>query len=105
MLSKPKKMILLRLTAIRRRTNEESAKSQRNANMKYTLASVSRFLGRMEFVIQTYERIGADGDLEERLSLLNDRIEELNKLLNNGARTAKEKAALSLIQQDAEFFQ
>lgn len=90
-----------RLTAIRRRISEESTKSQRNANMKYTLASVSRFLGRMEFAIQTYERIGTDGDLEGRLSLLNDRIEELNKLLNSGARAAKEKAALSFIQQEA----
>ncbi|WP_326975416.1 DUF3732 domain-containing protein [Caproicibacter sp. BJN0012] len=90
-----------KLSAIRRRISEESAKSQHSANMKYTLANVSRFLGRMEFAIQTYERIGTDGDLEERLSQLNDRIDELNKQLNDGARAAKEKAALSFIQQEA----
>jgi len=89
------------LTAIRKRINEESAKSQQNANTRYTLSSVSRFLGRMEFAIQTYERIGTDGDLEERLSTLNDRIGELNKLLEGGARQSKEKAALSFVQQEA----
>ena len=89
------------LMAIRKRINEESSKSQQDANTKYTLSSVSRFLGRMEFAIQTYERIGTDGDLEERLSLLNDRIGELNKLLEGGARHSKEKAALSFIQQEA----
>nr|WP_173812552.1 DUF3732 domain-containing protein [Dendrosporobacter quercicolus]NSL46841.1 DUF3732 domain-containing protein [Dendrosporobacter quercicolus DSM 1736] len=90
-----------KLTGVRRRINEESAKSQQNANTKYTLASVSRFLGRMEFAIQTYERIGTDGDLEERLSKLNDRISELNKSMSDNVRVAKEKAALSFIQQEA----
>ncbi|MBW4843963.1 MAG: DUF3732 domain-containing protein [Lachnospiraceae bacterium] len=90
-----------KLTGIRKRISEESAKTQQNANEKYTLASVSRFLGRMEFAIQTYERIGTDGDLEEKLSKLNDRINELNKSLSDSARVAKEKAALSFIQQEA----
>lgn len=90
-----------KLTGIRKRISEESAKSQQSANEKYTLASVSRFLGRMEFAIQTYERMGTDGDLEEKLSILNDRINELNKTLSDSARVAKEKAALSFIQQEA----
>lgn len=90
-----------KLTSIRKRIYEESAKSQQSANEKYTLASVSRFLGRMEFAIQTYERLGTDGDLEETLSKLNDRINELNKSLSDSARISKEKAALSFIQQEA----
>ena len=90
-----------KLTSIRKRISEESAKSQQSANEKYTLASVSRFLGRMEFAIQTYERLGTDGDLEEKLSKLNDKINELNKSLSDSARISKEKAALSFIQQEA----
>jgi hypothetical protein len=90
-----------KLTSIRKRISEESAKSQQSANEKYTLASVSRFLGRMEFAIQTYERIGTDGDLEEKLSKLSDRINELNKSLSDGVHISKEKAALSFIQQEA----
>ena len=93
--------IVDKLTAIRRRINVESAKNQQNANTRYTLAGVSRLLGRMEFAIQTYERIGTDGDLEERISILNSRIDELSKLLSDNARTAKERAALSFIQQQA----
>jgi len=90
-----------KLTAIIRRIKEESSKYQQDANTKYTLSGVSRFLGRMEFAVKTYERIGADGELEERLSFLNNRIEELKKLLSDSARAAKEKAALSFIQQEA----
>ncbi|MDD3141062.1 MAG: DUF3732 domain-containing protein [Lachnospiraceae bacterium] len=90
-----------KLTAIRKRISEESAKFQQSANEKYTLASVSRFLGRMEFAIQTYERIGTDGDLEEKISKLNNRINELNKSLGDNTRVMKEKAALSFIQQEA----
>lgn len=90
-----------KITGIRRRINEESAKSQQDANTQYTLSSVSRFLGKMEFAIQTYERIGTDGDLEENLSKLNNRISELNKLLSDNARVGKEKAALAFIQQVA----
>lgn len=90
-----------KLTAIRKRIIEESAKFQQSANEKYTLASVSRFLGRMEFAIQTYERIGTDGDLEEKISKLNNRINELNKSLGDNTRVMKEKAALSFIQQEA----
>lgn len=89
------------LMAVRKRINEESAKCQEDANEQYTLASVSRFLGRMEFAIQTYERIGTDGELEERLSDLNGKIAELNKLVSDTARVAKEKAALAFIQQEA----
>lgn len=93
--------LIEKLTSIRKRISEESAKSQQSANEKYTLASVSRFLGRMEFAIQTYERIGTDGDLEEKLSKLSDRINELNKSLSDSVRISKEKAALSFIQQEA----
>lgn len=90
-----------KLTAIRKRITEESAKTQQDANTKYTLSSVSRFLGRMEFAIQTYERLGTDGDLEERLSLLNSKIGELDKLLSENSRATKEAASLSFIQQEA----
>lgn len=89
-----------KLTGIRKRIRKESAKFQHNANEKYTLASVSRFLGRMEFAIQTYERMGTDGDLEDKLSELNSRISKLNKILSDSSRVAKEKAALSFIQQE-----
>lgn len=42
-----------------------------------------------------------DGDLEDKLSGLNSRISKLNKILSDSSRVAKEKAALSFIQQEA----
>ena len=90
-----------KLSAIRKRINTESAKAQEKATAKYTLASVARFLGRMEFAIQTYERIGTDGELEERLGILDEKISSLNKILNDDAQKKKEQAALAYIQQAA----
>ena len=94
-------VLVEKLAAIRQRIHMESSRPQESASLKYTLTGVSRFLGRMEFAIQTYERIGSDGDLEERISSLNERIDVLNKLLSDGVRGAKEKAALLYIQQEA----
>ncbi|OGO91757.1 MAG: hypothetical protein A2Y17_13435 [Clostridiales bacterium GWF2_38_85] len=90
-----------KLTAIRKRIAIESSRSQEDASKKYTLASVSRFLGRMEFAIKTYERMGTDSELVQRLSALNDKIGELNNIASDSSRKAKEKAALSFIQQEA----
>jgi hypothetical protein len=89
------------LTAIRKRIKEECVKHQPNANTKYTLANVSRFLGNIEFAIKTYERIGTDSDLEKQCLLLNSKIDELNKLINDNMRDKKEEAALLFIQQEA----
>lgn len=90
-----------KLTAIRKRINIESAISQKTLNTRYTLSSIARFLGNMEFAIKTYERIGTDGELEEKLGTLNNRISELNKTLNDYAQKEKETAALKYIQQVA----
>jgi len=90
-----------KLAAVRKRIYVESAKSQQNASVKYTLAGVARFLGRMEFAIQTYERIGNDSELEERLLKLNERISELDKSLSDSARNTRLSGALAYIQQTA----
>jgi len=89
------------LTAIRKRIREESDGIQQNTSTKYTLASVARFLGKLESAIQTYERIGVDSDLEKQLSLKMREIENLNKQLDNKVRIEKERSALLFIQQEA----
>ena len=48
----------------------------------YTLESVSRFLGRMETAIATYERIGTDSELQNKLDESNARIAELQRDIN-----------------------
>ncbi len=57
-----------KLAAIRSRINTESSRKQADANRKYTLDSISRFLGNMEFAIRTYEQMGLDSELEDELA-------------------------------------
>lgn len=89
------------LTALHKRIKAESLRRQVNASEKYTLENISRFLGRLEFALQTYEQMGHDSALENELEVLNDQISKLDKALSNTARSAKEKAALAFIQQEA----
>lgn len=90
-----------KITAIRKRIITESTTTQESASTRYTLAGVARFLGRMEFAIQTYERIGTDGDIETKLKQFNKRINELDRLINAHSQERKIKSALSYIQQQA----
>jgi uncharacterized coiled-coil protein SlyX len=90
-----------KLSAIRRRIQSESAIPQDNAFLKYTLTGAARFLGRMDFAIKTYERIGTDGELETRLSALDSRIAAINKLINENSKEKKIRTALEYIQQQA----
>ncbi len=90
-----------KLSAIKKRIRTESDFSQKNTLVKYTLANVARFLGRMDFAIKTYERIGVDGELEARLSDIENRIAALSRLINENSKEKKMKAALEYIQQQA----
>lgn len=92
-----------KLKCLRKRISEESARTQHISQEKYTLAGVSRFLGRLEFAIQTYENMGTDSELKTRLSQLDDRIDELEELISQNARTQKEKNALSFIENQANY--
>jgi len=90
-----------RLAAIRNRLNEESGRHTDNSEKKYTLTSISRFLGKMEATIHTYSRIGKDNDLAQHLDSLNDRISELARLINEREIQKKQDAALSYINLEA----
>ena len=90
-----------KIAAIRQRINEESGKYQDNADRKYTLNNVARFLGRMEVAIQTYDRIGSDSDLEQKIQEIDSRLSELRKLVNENEVERKIKAALRYIETEA----
>lgn len=90
-----------KMSAIRRRIEEESGKHQDNADKKYTLSAVSRFLGQMEVAIQTYERIGADSELEQRIQDIESRLSELRRLVNEREIERKIKAALRYVETEA----
>jgi len=90
-----------KMSSLRKRIEEESGKNQNNAEMKYTLSAVSRFLGRMEVSIQTFDRIGADSELERRIQAIEHRLSELRRLVNEGEIQRKIKASLRYVETEA----
>jgi ribosomal protein S15P/S13E len=90
-----------KLSALRKRIQTESDISQEGSILKYTLTGAARFLGRMDFAIKTYEHLGTDSELEERLAALNTRIDVLRKLINENSKEKKMETVLEYIQQQA----
>lgn len=69
---------------------------------KYTLESMSRFLGKMENAVLTYKRIGKDSILEEKINYLQKEIANLRRDVNQSEIDRKIKEALIQIEQNAE---
>jgi uncharacterized protein YceH (UPF0502 family) len=90
-----------RLSAIRKRIQEESGKFQDNSELKYTLSGVARFLGRMETAIQTYDKIGVDSELEQKIKGIDQKLSELRKIVNEYEIENKINAALRYIETEA----
>lgn len=88
-----------RLNAVRNRIREESGRNASASNKKYTLAGIARFLGRMEASLQTFQRIGKDGELENQLSSLEERIHTLEAIVNESEIRRKIEAAVKYINQ------
>lgn len=90
-----------KLSAIRKRIKDESNATNSLSTQKYTLAGISRFLGKIEVAVQTYEKIGQDSELSQRLLELNTHIEELKVIVNEKEIHKKIDAALSFINFEA----
>lgn len=88
-----------KLTAVRKRIAVESGKIASDSDKKYTLSSISRFLGRMETSLQTFNKIGRDGELERQILELIARIEGLSAIVNEAQIRSKINAAISYINQ------
>jgi DNA repair ATPase RecN len=88
------------LSAIRNRINEQSGRFQTNKNRKYTLENVSRFLGKIEMAVQTYDNIGTDNELENEINNINSKLHELNRSVNDYDIKRKIDSALSYIQTE-----
>ena len=87
------------LMAVRDRIAIESRKKTDIADKKFTLSEISRFLGRLEASLQTYERIGKDSDLDARLFDVSEKIVELSHIVNEADITKKQNAAIKYINQ------
>lgn len=88
-----------KLNAIKKRIAIESGKISCDSEKKYTLASISRFLGRMEASLQTFKRIGRDSELEKQLEELIEKIDNLSAIVNESQIRKKVEAAIGYINQ------
>lgn len=88
-----------KLTAVRARLTSESRRKADGANKKFTLSEISRFLGRLEASLHTYERIGKDSELETRLSDISAKIVELSRTVDESDIKKKQEAAIKYINQ------
>lgn len=89
-----------KLEAIQKRISTESQTLAAHREESYTMESISRFLGRMEASIDTYERIGTDGELQAKIDEVNARIEQLKKDVNEYDIRRKLEYALSYLKTE-----
>ena len=89
-----------KLEAIQKRIRAEAQSLAVHREESYTLESISRFLGRIEAAIDTYERIGTDSELQAKLNEVNIRIEQLKKDVNESEIRRKQDYALSYLKTE-----
>lgn len=87
-----------KITSIQKRIKIQNNKKDETYNQKYTLESVSRFLGKVQYAEETYRAIGYDGELQEQIKGLKDRIVVLQSEINEAAVQKRFKAALKNIE-------
>ncbi len=90
------------LEELRKRIGEKFDYINEVNDTKYTLISMSRFLGKMENAVQTYKRIGKDSQLQEEIKKLEEEINILRKNVNQNEINIKIKNALEKIEEIAE---
>ena len=89
-----------KLEAVQKRIRVESQALAVQREESYTLESISRFLGRIDVAISTYERIGTDSELEAKLDEVTTRIEQLKKEVNESEIRRKLDYALSYLKTE-----
>ncbi len=89
-----------KLEAVQKRIRVESQALTVQREESYTLESISRFLGRIDVAISTYERIGTDSELEAKLDEVTTRIEQLKKEVNESEIRRKLDYALSYLKTE-----
>lgn len=89
-----------KLEAVQKRIRVESQALAVQREESYTLESISRFLGRIDVAISTYERIGTDSELEAKLDEVTTRIKQLKKEVNESEIRRKLDYALSYLKTE-----
>lgn len=89
-----------KLEAVQKRIRVESQSLAIQREESYTLESISRFLGRIDAAISTYERIGTDSELQAKLDEVNMRIAQLKKEVNESEIRRKLDYALNFLKTE-----
>lgn len=87
-----------KISSIQKRIKIQNNKKDETYNQKYTLENVSRFLGKVQYAEETYRAIGYDGELQEKIAELKDRIAVLQKDINEAAIQKRFASALKNIE-------
>ena len=90
------------LEELRKRIGEKFDYINEVNDTKYTLISMSRFLGKLENAVQTYKRIGKDSKLQEEITKLEEEVYILRKNVNQNEINRRIENALEKIQAIAE---
>lgn len=87
-----------KISSIQKRIKIQNNKKDETYNQKYTLENVSRFLGKVQYAEETYRAIGYDGELQNQVSDLKDRIAILQQEINESSIQRRFKAAKKSIE-------
>ena len=88
------------LEAIQKRISIETHALAEYRNESYTLESISRFLGRMESAVATFERIGTDSELQSKIEEINGRLALLRKDVNENEIKRKLEYAMQYLSTE-----
>lgn len=86
------------LNSIQKSIKIQNNKKDETYNQKYTLESMSRFLGKVEYAEEAYRAMAFDGELQEEIVRLKGRISDLQKEINESVIQKKFRAALKNIE-------
>lgn len=89
-----------KLEAIQKRIMAESQLLADHQEENYTLESISRFLGRIDAAVHTYERIGTDGQLQAQIDEMSFRVEQLKREVNESEIRRKQDYALNYLKTE-----
>lgn len=87
-----------KISSIQKRIKIQNNKKDETYNQKYTLENVSRFLGKVQYAEETYRAIGYDGELQNQVSDLKDRIAILQQEINESSIQRRFNAAKKNIE-------
>lgn len=91
-----------RLSAIQDRIKSEQKSLSVHQKECFTLEAISRFLGRLDTAMDTYEKIGDDSKLSSQISDLNARISKLKNDVRESDIKRRLNFALSFINMEME---